>query len=61
MSRFDAACCSFCGKDREETKLLVSGPTVYICTECVLEAAVANRKADPNFLRKLPRPGKKVS
>lgn len=27
--------CSFCGKDREEVKKLIAGPTVYICDECV--------------------------
>jgi len=27
--------CSFCGKDRDEVKKLIAGPTVYICDECV--------------------------
>jgi len=28
-------CCSFCGKDRDEVKKLIAGPTVHICDECV--------------------------
>ncbi len=27
--------CSFCGKNQDEVKKLVAGPTVYICNECV--------------------------
>ena len=27
--------CSFCGKNQEEVKKLIAGPTVYICNECV--------------------------
>lgn len=27
--------CSFCGKSADEVKTLVSGPSVYICNECV--------------------------
>jgi ATP-dependent Clp protease ATP-binding subunit ClpX len=27
--------CSFCGKNRDEVKKLIAGPTVYICDECV--------------------------
>ena len=27
--------CSFCGKNREEVKKLIAGPSVYICNECV--------------------------
>ena len=28
--------CSFCGKPRTDVAQLVSGPTVYICNECVV-------------------------
>lgn len=28
-------CCSFCEKNRDQVKKLVSGPNVYICNECV--------------------------
>lgn len=28
-------CCSFCGKEQEEVKKLVAGPTVFICNECI--------------------------
>ncbi len=27
--------CSFCGKNQDEVKKLIAGPTVYICDECV--------------------------
>ena len=27
--------CSFCGRGQDEVARLVSGPTVYICSECV--------------------------
>jgi ribosome-binding protein aMBF1 (putative translation factor) len=27
--------CSFCGKAEHEIKVLVAGPTVFICDECV--------------------------
>ncbi len=27
--------CSFCGKNRDEVRKLIAGPTVYICDECV--------------------------
>jgi len=28
-------CCSFCGKNQNEVKKLVAGPTVFICNECI--------------------------
>jgi hypothetical protein len=27
--------CSFCGRDNEEVRKLISGPSVYICDECI--------------------------
>lgn len=27
--------CSFCGKNQEEVRKLIAGPTVYICDECI--------------------------
>ena len=27
--------CSFCGKSKESVKKFISGPSVYICNECV--------------------------
>ena len=27
--------CTFCGKDQEEVRKLIAGPSVYICDECV--------------------------
>lgn len=31
--------CSFCGKGKNEVRGMVSGPSVYICAECVEAAA----------------------
>ena len=28
-------CCSFCGKNQNEVKKLIAGPSVYVCDECV--------------------------
>jgi ATP-dependent protease Clp ATPase subunit len=37
--------CSFCGKSQTEVKVLVSGPGVFICDECVgLCQAVIDKK-----------------
>ena len=27
--------CSFCGKSQDEVRKLITGPTVYICDECI--------------------------
>ena len=27
--------CSFCGKDQDQARKLIAGPSVYICDECV--------------------------
>ena len=27
--------CSFCGKSKESVKKFISGPSVYICNECI--------------------------
>ena len=27
--------CSFCGKNQNEVKKLIAGPSVYICNECI--------------------------
>ncbi len=27
--------CTFCGKNQEEVRKLIAGPSVYICDECV--------------------------
>lgn len=30
--------CSFCGKGKSEVRMLVEGPSVFICDECVAKA-----------------------
>jgi ATP-dependent protease Clp ATPase subunit len=37
--------CSFCGAD--DVKLLISGPRVFICDVCVVDAAAAVAEAHP--------------
>lgn len=32
--------CSFCGKRQDEVRLLIAGPTVFICDECIELCAV---------------------
>ena len=27
--------CSFCGKDRDQVRKLIAGPTCFICDECI--------------------------
>ena len=34
-SEHDAPFCSFCGKSKSEVALLIAGPGVNICNECV--------------------------
>ena len=37
--RASVFCCSFCGKSSAECEVLIAGPTVNICDECVEMAA----------------------
>jgi ATP-dependent Clp protease ATP-binding subunit ClpX len=52
--------CSFCGRGQEEVARLVSGPSVYICSECVklcndiLEGEV--EREQPTLRGNLPKP-----
>ena len=53
--------CSFCGKTQEEVKKIISGPTVYICDECIdlcneiMEEEYQNEHAD-EFQKELLKP-----
>tara|TARA_A100001015_G_scaffold303945_1_gene394385 strand:+ start:1989 stop:3236 length:1248 start_codon:yes stop_codon:yes gene_type:complete len=52
--------CSFCGKNQEDVKKLIAGPSVYICDECVdlcndiIEEEI--KSDDPDTLNELPSP-----
>ena len=52
--------CSFCGKNQEDVKKLIAGPSVYICDECVdlcndiIEEEI--KADDPDSLNELPSP-----
>jgi len=37
--------CSFCGKDANEVFMLVAGPAVFICDECIEKAQELVRAA----------------
>jgi len=56
--------CSFCGRGQEDVARLISGPGVYICSECVrlcneiLEGEVTHTY--PAALEDLPKPGELV-
>ncbi len=54
--------CSFCGKEQEEVKKLIAGPSVYICDECVelcndiLQEEFGETKSSSFQLDNLPTP-----
>lgn len=59
--------CSFCGRDENEARLLISGMTGFICENCVEQAhdillssgvleTVKEAKADKFKLKKVPKP-----
>ena len=33
----DPLACSFCGRKENKTRILIAGPAVYICSECIAE------------------------
>ena len=43
--------CSFCGKNNNEVKQLVAGPTAHICSECVILSAevIGLKTVDPGW------------
>lgn len=42
--------CSFCGRSATDTERLVSGPDVYICSECIQQAAtLVDAQAEPEL------------
>ena len=54
--------CSFCGKNQNEVRRLIAGPSVYICDECVdlcndiiSEEAQTNVSDDPNVSLPVPK------
>ena len=36
--------CSFCGKDRSETHLLIAGLDAHICDQCIAQAGKSSPK-----------------
>lgn len=48
----DGLCCSFCGKSQGDAKKLVSGPSVYICDECIELCANLLKEERHNDIRR---------
>lgn len=52
--------CSFCGKSQKDVKKLISGPTVYICDECLglCNDIIAEEvdKDEPQYGNTIPKP-----
>src|SRR5574340_699723 len=53
--------CSFCGKNQNEVKKLVAGPTAYICDECIelcrcIVEEECERPATDEFRKGIPEP-----
>ena len=54
--------CSFCGKNQNEVKKLIAGPSVYICDECVslcndiIKEDLESKEAENSEIKKLPIP-----
>ena len=49
--------CSFCGKNQEDVKKLIAGPSVYICDECVdlcIDIIDEEVKSDADLNRQSP-------
>ena len=54
--------CSFCGKNQNEVKKLIAGPSVYICDECVslcndiIKEDLESKEVENSETKKLPIP-----
>ena len=54
--------CSFCGKNQNEVKKLIAGPSVYICDECVslcndiIKEDLESKESENTETKKLPIP-----
>jgi hypothetical protein len=44
--------CNFCGKSQNEVMIIIAGPTVYICDECVSICVEIIDEKDPSWLEK---------
>ena len=45
LDKNDHLSCSFCGKNQNDVRKLIAGPSVYICNECIqLSAEILNEE-----------------
>jgi hypothetical protein len=61
--RASVFCCSFCGKSSDECEVLIAGPMVNICNECVvfaqamvddIRSGTVQQKTPVNFVKHIP-------
>lgn len=45
--------CSFCGKAEKEVEVVVPGPSVYICDECLAVCIYAAEQAKPGIVDRI--------
>ena len=38
MSENDKVLCSFCGRDKQDTNILIAGTSAHICDSCIEQA-----------------------
>lgn len=39
LAKSETLACSFCGRTQKQVKVMIVGPDVYICDECVVSSA----------------------
>ena len=54
MSENDKVLCSFCGRDKQDTNILIAGTSAHICDSCIEQAheIVKEDASDEVFLAK---------
>lgn len=55
IERFDSKICGFCGKGESEVSILITGPKVNVCDECIslLSEMAEEKKKEPNPFKSL--------
>lgn len=45
--------CSFCGKTEDEVEVVVPGPSVYVCDECLAVCLYAAEQKKPGIVSRI--------